>query len=1280
MSSDTVDMPSLEVVGEEQQVVIQQEQQEEQQEESIAFPIFVKTPTEIGTIQVQVTPNDTILDIQSFLYETAETCLYTSYGFFFNGVRLNEYSELESIEGFGPNSTLDMNPVDYNERSAKLHVERLKEVMAHGVGDFPNEKSPTMFSYFSYPEKSVIPTEDEDNTTNNTESTDSAQNEGTTATTEAKAEENKEQKETTTTTQSGENKEEADKKKSNKQQKKPNNNTKQNKGNNKKEKEEDKEKLTPAQKARKEEITEIKAFEKPLLSNYFPSNPSPQVQCVRQMIYSGWSPVPASRQLHGDLFYLDITLLEGSHICVTASVNGFFINQSTQANFNPAASNKATTAFTLHELLTQVSRQFRRGLGQILTNVSQRHAFEMQPSVIPVNSWVSRPKNNRFDLHKATQSVLSILDPDIRCQPRDWNEELQTLRELPKSTVQERIIRDRAFAKVNSDFVEAAIRGAKAVVGKSMQPINPMEPERSHMFLYNNIFFSFPLDTRDLYTECGGDAAARASANNDLRGIHLFNLADVEGLHTLATAIIDYKGQRVIAQSLVPGILSNEKTSNIYYGSMDNGKTIKADPEFHERLLKASTLLHLSEQTVVPEEGEAVKLCTSFETKGIIGTDGRRYVLDLVRATPRDPNYAELKDQMCVLRPELIATYAEYNRISWIAKRQAEKKEKGEAATEESQEKPPALALNPNLYSTVKLGDGAEQQEKDIQALTAVGTFLKGIIIPKLIEDLILFNITPVDGQTLTATMHTRGINMRYLGSIAKSEAATKFPFIHDLFFNEMITRAAKHIFNATVRDSQPSELAFTIAHFMNCFLGTETGSINKEEKSKRFKHIKSKAVHELTQQGLWEQIAQSVKAKFDYDIITHSVPMESRLIVLRSLCLKVGIQVLAKDYDFTTDLPFTQDEIVDLQPVVKHLNPRSGDGLDLLEAGKSLFNQKKYDVATEFLNESLAIYHQVHGPIHSDTANVYSNLAMLAFYNEDYDLAIDHEKNALVITEKTLGIDHHDTVHAYANLAIFCRSAGRFTEALGYLKHALYLTDLLGGEYNPERSSTYTAVSALLEDSNKLALSLEFLNQALKHQEFLFGPSHLSSANTYHLMSYTYAKMNDFKESIEQEKKAYHIFEKELGPEHQRTQDSGAFLSSLTQTAVQIVKFKQARLQQMQFEQFQKEQQQAKRAAAAAAKLEKKAPSGDGSVNEILSYINGPKLSGSRPAVKVISKNNVKPTTTTTTTTTATKSSTKSSTTQKPTTTTTAPKSTSTKQSQTTSSPSSTKPNKKSK
>jgi len=43
----------------------------------------------------------------------------------------------------------------------------------------------------------------------------------------------------------------------------------------------------------------------------------------------------------------------------------------------------------------------------------------------------------------------------------------------------------------------------------------------------------------------------------DLQGVKAYTGADVEGLYTLGTVVVDYRGYRVTAQSIIPGLLTN---------------------------------------------------------------------------------------------------------------------------------------------------------------------------------------------------------------------------------------------------------------------------------------------------------------------------------------------------------------------------------------------------------------------------------------------------------------------------------------------------------------------------------------------------------------------------------------------------------------------------------------------------------------------------------------------------------------------------------------------------
>ncbi|KAL6974079.1 hypothetical protein U1Q18_028261 [Sarracenia purpurea var. burkii] len=70
------------------------------------------------------------------------------------------------------------------------------------------------------------------------------------------------------------------------------------------------------------------------------------------------------------------------------------------------------------------------------------------------------------------------------------------------------------------------------------------------------------------------EQATYASANNDLKGTKAYQEADVSGLYNLVMAIIDYKGHRVVAESVLPGIVQGDKSNSLLYGSVDNGKKI----------------------------------------------------------------------------------------------------------------------------------------------------------------------------------------------------------------------------------------------------------------------------------------------------------------------------------------------------------------------------------------------------------------------------------------------------------------------------------------------------------------------------------------------------------------------------------------------------------------------------------------------------------------------------------------------------------------------------------
>ncbi len=89
-------------------------------------------------------------------------------------------------------------------------------------------------------------------------------------------------------------------------------------------------------------------------------------------------------------------------------------------------------------------------------------------------------------------------------------------------------------------------------------------------------------------------------------------------------------------------------------------------------------------------------------------------------------------------------------------------------------------------------------------------------------EDFCWLLTVPVDGQTLTTIMHSRGINMRYLGQIAQL-SADKIAVIYELAIREMVTRAGKHVLRKILSVTEDYNLSPVISHFLNCLMGNVT-------------------------------------------------------------------------------------------------------------------------------------------------------------------------------------------------------------------------------------------------------------------------------------------------------------------------------------------------------------------------------------------------------------------------------------------------------------------------
>ncbi|KAL5719872.1 hypothetical protein ACHQM5_012603 [Ranunculus cassubicifolius] len=1141
------------------------------------YPVSVKTQTG-EKLELQLNPADSVIDLRQFLLDAPETCYFTCYelmlhtkdGSVHQLADYNEISEVADITTGG--CSLEMIPALYDDRSIRAHIHRTRELFS--LSAVHSSLSTSLALQHETSPK--------------------------------------------TTTE-------------------------------------------PA----KTEVPEIDGLgfmeDSTSLLSELMSSSSKEIKCVESIVFSSFNPPPSHRRLDGDLIYIDIQTLEGNEYCVTGTTQHFYVNSSTGNLLDPKVKLSSETT-TLVGLLQKISPKFKKAFREVLELKASAHPFETVQSLLVPNSWLGAypiPDHKR-DAARSEEAVTLSYGSELIGMQRDWNEELQSCREFPHTSHQERILRDRALYKVTSDFVNAAVNGAVGVINRCIPPINPTDPECFHMYVHNNIFFSFAIDADlgqlhkskaskpsekassntshgssasvdaeksngsntdavHIGTDADSDTladsqladneqATYASANNDLKGTKAYQEADVQGLYNLAMAIIDYRGHRVVAQSIIPGILQGDKSESLLYGSVDNGKKICWDEAFHSKVLEAAKRLHLKEHTVLDGSGNAVKLAAPVECKGIVGSDDRHYLLDLMRATPRDANYTGGQSRFCVLRPELVTAFCEAEATE-KSKCKAELEKTlansdpssttdvaSEVSTEGTADAPDSdkttegdndkgtnqchsacedngaaaeeIFLNPNVLTEFNLSGTQEEVAADEECVRKAGAYLKDVVLPKFVQDLCSLEVSPMDGQTLTEALHAHGINIRYIGKVA--DMTKHLPHVWDLCAIEIAVRSAKHILKDILRDSQDHDLRSAISHFLNCFFGhiQPLGTKGTPNRSQKKVTTKSKSgttakttkasYMQITSDSLWSSIDEFAKLKYKFEMAADVRQRVKKVSVIRNLCCKVGIAVAARKYDLDAAAPFQASDILNLQPVVKHSVPVCSEARDLLETGKVRLAEGMLNEAYTLFSEAFSILQQVTGPMHREVANCCRYLAMVLYHAGDMAGAIMQQHKELIINERCLGLDHPDTAHSYGNMALFYHGLNQTELALRHMSRTLLLLSLSCGPDHPDVAATFINVAMMYQDIGKMNTALRYLQEALKKNERLLGEEHIQTAVCYHALAIAFNCMGAYKLSLQHETKTHDILVKQLGEEDSRTRDSQNWIKTFKVRDIQAVAQKQ--------------------------------------------------------------------------------------------------------------------------
>ena len=856
--------------------------------------------------------------------------------------------------------------------------------------------------------------------------------------------------------------------------------------------------------------------------------------------------------------------------------------------------------------------------------------------------------------HEARQTCHGYTNDTLgldRSFGRDWNEEYQASIEMPSSTTQEKILRCRAIDRAHKDFVDTATKAAIGIMRGHISPMNPADPSHAHVFVYNQIFFSLakpeptiPRDEvgkpghRQKNRDAGGGIPQKADdvtrsveaavasysvSNHDLLGVrslnesmellraqanvvrsknsegadeiekksgNAFNKVEKDSLKTLMTAVVDYMGQRIIAQSIIPGILHSDHHKSVVHGSVDYGETIVSKPEVESLWEKAMAPWFVSKSEVRPRNAEEyVEIVGPVESKAINGSDGRVYALDLLRFTPFDLNYYNERTSqfasdgdasivipvdssnsyVALLRPELIRHFSRWReskhqqRAIEAYKRMAQarkEKQAAEAGNDEesgSKEEEEKLKLEPmepirldlNAY-TAYAQKATPELEASKNVMLELAAFLLEIKLPSLLEEVRRNNVTVADGETLTKALHTTGINLRYLGKFAEAALeAEKYitkgdnlvvppacPAIFELCEVEMIARCVKWILRHKFRseDSAADAPAVMISSLLNDLFANVSNDV-------------------------WAKIAQRLSEHYGYEsrIWGPKATLSARrypLVLLRRVCQVCGIQIASKKYSFeeATKEAFKPQDVIDMVPVVKSSVPDWPilEAKDRLESAKLCLAGKEPIQAYKRANEALTLVTEVAGSAHKTVVTCCVFAATILNHLNDPASALVSQRRALALLERMGEMDTAQAAHVYSNVGMLFHAVGQSDAAIPHIRRSIYLLELMGGPYVAEVSTLYLKMASIYVQVGKYQPALQAVNEALirAHNDQL--QQALCRTSCAHIFAVGAGRYGD---AFKQQKVAYDLYKQLLGADHVRTVEVAKWMQVYIKRNVEI-------------------------------------------------------------------------------------------------------------------------------
>ena len=213
--------------------------------------------------------------------------------------------------------------------------------------------------------------------------------------------------------------------------------------------------------------------------------------------------------------------------------------------------------------------------------------------------------------------------------------------------------------------------------------------------------------------------------------------------------------------------------------------------------------------------------------------------------------------------------------------------------------------------------------------------------------------------------------------------------------------------------------------------------------------------------------------------------------------------------------------------------------------AGEYLLARAQYEQAAVFFERARAIFEQVLGPEHPDTAAILANLARLYRVQGQYEQAAPLYLHALTVYKQAFGPGHPNTATMLSNLAQLYRAWGKYEQAASLFEQALAVDEQMLGPEHPNTAAILDNLASLYYQQGKYEQAEELYQRAIHVKGQVLGLEHPDTATTLNNLASLYHEQGKYEQAEELYQRALTIFQHTMGLEHP---DTSRILNNLAQ------------------------------------------------------------------------------------------------------------------------------------